>query len=173
MASAVVCHKEALYHKYMGGATAMIDEQNHLLEAILSELRTVTAELQLLRSELKETSPLRPEEDASSPSYEHKSFAAFDAEEVGDFAVFDWLRTKGISVRNHREQTGADTVLDQCAVFLGDRFATLWRVHDAIRPSLSGEGSFTLNLSSRSQAEIAESHTVLHDAEDLCIIVVL
>lgn len=135
----------------------MIDEQTHLLEAILSELRIVTAELQLLRNELKGTPSLRPEEDASSPSYEHESFAAFDAEGASDFAVFDWLRTKGISVRNYREQTGADTVLDQCAVFLGDRFATLWRVHDAIRRCISGEGSFTLNLSSRTQAEIADS----------------
>ncbi len=134
----------------------MIDEQNHLLQAILQELKVVTAELQLLRSGSKVTA--EPEQPAPpAPQVEPETLDLYPTEEEDDFVVFDWLHTKGVSVRNYRNESPDDEVLDELALFLGDRFATLWRLHDAIRRSLSAEVSFTLSMASRSQAEIADS----------------
>lgn len=135
----------------------MSNEQNQILEAILQELKTITAELQLLRSELKVQSFPRLDETASATPLEQVVESPDETEEESALAVYDWLIAKGITVKNYREQSAADTVFDQLAVFLGERFENLSRIHESIRRSLSTGSSFTLNLSSSRQEEIADS----------------
>jgi len=132
----------------------MSNEQSQILEAILQELKTIRSELQLLRGELKvqpsskfdEAVPATPPEQVVELSNENKE---------GKSAV-DWLTTKGITVKKYREQSAADEVFDELAVFLGERFKNLKRIHEAIRRSLSTGSRFTLNLSSSRQEEIAD-----------------
>lgn len=135
----------------------MSDEQNQILEAILQELKTITAELQLLRSELKVQTSSRVDESVSATALEQVVESPDTTEEESALAVYDWLIAKGITVKNYREQSAADTVFDQLAIFLGERFENLARVHESIRRSLSTGSSFTLNLSSSRQEEIADS----------------
>lgn len=135
----------------------MSNEQNQILEAILQELKTITAELQLLRSELKVQSSPKLDETVSATSLEQVVESPDETEEESALAVYDWLIAKGITVKNYREQSAADTVFDQLAVFLGERFRNLSRVHELIRRNLSTGSSFTLNLSSSLQEEIADS----------------
>lgn len=71
--------------------------------------------------------------------------------------VLRWLAGRGITVKNHREDSSAEAIYDQLAVFLGDRFHNLLRLHEYIRRSLSTGESFRLNLASRPQEEIADS----------------
>lgn len=135
----------------------MSSEQNQILEAILQELKSITAELQLLRSELKAQPSPRLNEAVLARSLKQVIEPSDETEEESALAVYDWLIAKGITVKNYREQSAADTVFDQLAVFLGERFENLSRVHEFIRRSLSTGSSFTLNLSSSRQEEIADS----------------
>lgn len=144
----------------------MSSEQNQILEAILQELKTITAELQLLRSKLQVQPSIRVDEAVSAPLRGQVVESPDETEEESALAVYDWLTARGITVKNYREPgTAADTVFDQLAIFLGERFENLSRVHECIRRSLSTGSSFTLNLTSSSQAEIADSTqfcTMLH-----------
>ena len=135
----------------------MSSEQNQILETILQELKNITAELQLLRSELKVQPSVKPDEAVLATSPGQVAESLDEIEEESALAVYDWLRDKGITVKNYREQSTADVVFDQLAAFLGERFKNLSRVHECIRRSLSTGSSFTLNLSSGSQTEIADS----------------
>lgn len=143
----------------------MSSEQNQILEAILQELKIITAELQLLRSELKVQPSIRLDEAVLATTPGQVVESPDETEIESALAVYDWLIAKGITVKNYREQSTADMVFDQLAAFLGERFENLSRVHECIRRSLSTGSSFTLNLSSSSQAEIADSTqfcTMLH-----------
>lgn len=135
----------------------MSSEQNQILEAILQELKAITAELQLLTNDLKGQSSLRLDKTVSATPLEQVVESPDETEEENALAVYDWLIAKGITVKNYREQSAADTVFDQLAVFLGERFKNLLRVHEFIRRNLSTGSSFTLNLSSSRQEEIADS----------------
>lgn len=133
-------------------------EQNQILEAILQELKTITATLQLLRSEFKaQHFPHGTDEAISGMSPEQIAESHDETEEESALAVYDWLTAKGITVKSYREQGAADEIFDQLAVFLGERFGNLERLHEFIRRYLSDGSSFKLDLSSRSQEEIADS----------------
>jgi len=143
----------------------MSSDQNQILEAILQELKNITAELQLLRRELKVQLSVKPDEAVLATSSGQVAESPDETEEESALAVYDWLIAKGITVKNYREQSTVDMVFDQLATFLGERFKNLSRVHECIRRSLSTGSSFKLNLSSASQAEIADSTqfcTMLH-----------
>ena len=71
--------------------------------------------------------------------------------------VADWLATRNMTVKNHRRQESTDPIFVQLSTFLGERFESLRRVHDQIRRNLSTGGKFTVNLSSRSQEDIANA----------------
>jgi hypothetical protein len=159
----------------------MSNEQNQFLESILQELKNITAELQLLRSELRLSPYARSEKTvlSSSPRQVVDSLektegersdetvlagspgqvvdSPDETEEEKALAVYDWLTARGITVKNYREQSAVDAVFDQLAMFLGERFKNLSRIYESIKRSLSQGGSVTLNLSSSSQSEIAES----------------
>ena len=98
-------------------ATNMNSEQSHTVEAVLQELRALTREIRLLRSELKEMTLSRSPDEAPS-IVDHDSVSAF-AEEEEVSVAYAWLASKGITVKNAREQNGADNVYDQLAGFLG------------------------------------------------------
>ncbi|MBX3054411.1 MAG: hypothetical protein KF753_23260, partial [Caldilineaceae bacterium] len=144
-------------------------KQKQILESIAQELKDVKAELQLLRQELTSprllSSPLDIAEPESEPEAEpiiERAMAEryLDEEESGpeqtEIAVYDWLTAQGIVVKNYREQSNGDAIFDQLALFLGERFDTLSRLHELIRRNLSSGATFTYNLSGRSQAEIAD-----------------
>jgi hypothetical protein len=135
----------------------MSNEQNRLLEAILEELKTISAELHHLRNGLKPApNPDILESNAVAPP-NPTTVTLPVAEEICALAVCDWITSKGIAVKNYREQNAGDEVFDQLATFLGERFENLNRVHELIRRNLTTGAYFTLNLSGRSKAEIADS----------------
>ena len=91
--------------------------------------------------------------------------ASDEETEEAFLSIFDWLSSRNITVKKYKQQESADVVFDQLATFLGERFDSLRHVHDRIRRNLSTGSNFTLNLSSRSQEEIADSTqfcTLLH-----------
>jgi len=100
----------------------MSNEQNQILETILQELKNITAELQLLRSELKVQPYVKTDEAVLATSPGQVAESLDETEEESALAVYDWLRDKGITVKNYREQSTADMVFDQLAAFLGERF---------------------------------------------------
>ncbi|GIV87380.1 MAG: hypothetical protein KatS3mg054_1409 [Chloroflexus sp.] len=135
----------------------MNNEQNQILTAMLQELKRITEELQLLRSELKVQPSPRVEEAIPSISPEQVIESPNEIEKESVLAVHDWLIAKGITVRNYREQSADDKVFDQLAVFLGTKFKNLSSVYEIIKRNLSTGSSFTLNISSKSKEEIASS----------------
>jgi hypothetical protein len=142
-------------------------DQEDILELILQELRQISLEIRALRETLSQvvegkTSPLTVERvfepideilGASGVIGEDKRERAEEA----FLTVFDWLASRNITVKNFKQQEPDDDVFDQLAVFLGERFDSLKRVHDQIRKRLSTGSSFVLDLSSSSQEEIANS----------------
>lgn len=137
----------------------MNTDQAGTLEAILQELRRVTEEIRALRRDLRQTglglSPTEIVEPVSTVGELH-SVSIKEAEEAF-LSIFDWLSLRNITVKNYKQQESTDAVFDQLATFIGERFDSLRRVHDQIRRNLSTGSGFTLNLSSRSQEEIANS----------------
>lgn len=71
--------------------------------------------------------------------------------------VYDWLFTKGIQVINYREEDDADIVFDELALFLGERYKSIARFFESVRRNLASGATVTLNMSSASQEEIANT----------------
>lgn len=134
--------------------------QEGILESILQELKHISEEIRALRESLDTAAPVLPGmggiPESTGPIAEPLP-AAEQAEEDAFLTVFDWLSSCGITVKNYKQQETTDAVFDQLAVFLGERFASLKRLHDQIRRHLSTGDSFTLNLTSSNQEEIANS----------------
>lgn len=135
----------------------MSSEQYQILIAILQELKSITAELRLLRSALQASLSARLAEVSSESLLEQMAEPSNKAIEESSLEVYDWLTAKGITVKNYRDQSAADAIFDQLAVFLGERFANLARLYEAIKRNLSTGSSFALNLSSSRQVEIADA----------------
>ncbi|NJN81263.1 MAG: hypothetical protein HC802_02545 [Caldilineaceae bacterium] len=132
-------------------------KQTRLLEAILQELRSATTELRLLRNELERQPTFQNFDEKYSDSQPTQDAKPEDETKKDALAVYDWLTAKGITVRNYHERNAADIVYDQMARFLGERFGNVSRVYEYIKRSLSTGKSFSLNLASSSQNEIADS----------------
>lgn len=151
-----------------------------VLEEILAELRAIHTELRLIREAMGTPSgALETDGDFEAGSseefdqlvepppgdgpYEEPQDETDDETNGTDgiddeaFPAYQWLTARGVVVKNYHVSLSADPVLDRLAMFLGDRFGNLSRLHDAIRRSLSLGNSFTLSLASRTQAEIADS----------------
>ncbi|MBC7251281.1 MAG: hypothetical protein H5T62_13460 [Anaerolineae bacterium] len=130
--------------------------QEGILELILQELRQISSEIKALRETLSDMGPVRPlgVEEAEKPP---ATMVGEEMDEEDFLTVFDWLASRNITVKNYKQEETADAVFDQLAVFLGERFASLKRLHDQIRRHLSTGGSFTLNLESSGPEEIANT----------------
>jgi len=132
--------------------------QEGILESILQELKCISKEIRALRETLSATAPVLPTMERSiEPAGAEMPAVVAEPEEEAFLTVFNWLSSRGITVKNYKQQDTTDAVFDRLAVFLGERFASLKRLHDQIRKHLSTGGSFTLNLASSSQEEIANS----------------
>lgn len=151
-------------------------ELHQTIEAILQELKTITAELRLLRDGLEartsgtDAVQTAPADDMDALAQVGKT----ESKEVSDEktgsehrpTALEWLADRGITVKDSREQHAADPVFDKLALLLGTRFKTLASLHEVIRRNLSKGTSFTLNLSSKSQDEITDTTqfcTLLND----------
>jgi hypothetical protein len=137
----------------------MSTSQEGVLEAILLELKEISHEVRALRKELRETElPLSSQIAEPDNSVDADKAADRTAKEEEAFlSVFDWLASRNITVKNYRQQEATDEIFDRMATFLGERFDSLVNLHDQIRRNLSTGSSFTLNLASGSQEEIANS----------------
>jgi len=134
--------------------------QEGVLESILQELKHISNEIRALREVLGAAVPVFPEMERfteSTGALAEIPPAGEQAAEEAFLTVFDWLASRGITVKNYKQQEKTDAVFDQLAMFLGERFASLKCLHDQIRKRLSTGDSFTLNLASSSQEEIANS----------------
>ena len=132
--------------------------QEGILEAMLIQLKEISKEIKALRRELNQAklsnSPKTIESDNSDTT---GGKSTQEEEEEAFLSVFNWLYNRGITVKNYKQQQTADEIFDKLATFLGERFDSLERLHDQIRRNLSTGGNFTVNLSSSSQEEIANS----------------
>ena len=169
----------------------MSAEYANVLEAILQELREIKQEMQALRTELREPNAKRPDKELPLPSIAEVKpktilpivtaegvtienptdsqvvpAAEVKPPEDGSIKVVQWLESHKITVKNYKQQTAADAIFDQVAIFLGERFDSVRKVHDQIRKTLSTGSSFKVNFSSCTQEEIANSTqlcTILHE----------
>lgn len=99
-------------------------------------------------------------EVASADSLQDSS--AMRAEEQ----IIRWLADHKITVKTYKQHSAADAIFDQVAIFLGERFDSVRKVHDQIRKTLSSGSSFKVNFSACTQEEIANSTqlcTILHE----------
>lgn len=147
-------------------ATTTRRSDRDLLEEILALSRTlsrpsesVAKELKMLITEMRESEPepnrTHPKDDDSRIKPEIPAVPV-ETEEESALAVFDWLTANYVTIRSYRQQDSTDAIFDELAIFLGDRYEHLSRLHELIRRSLSTGINFTLNLSSRSEQEIAD-----------------
>jgi len=133
--------------------------QEDILESILQELKQISGEIRALRETLSGAPTLVRADvgENTEPAVAETLPAVEEPAEEAFLAVFEWLSSRGITVKNYKREETADAIFDQLAMFLGERFASLKRLHDQIRRHLSTGDSFTLNLASSSQEEIANS----------------
>jgi hypothetical protein len=142
---------------------------NHggILEAVLLELKHLNQEIQALRADLAQLKVHAPPPDMTTTggngggTHDPQAAEAREEEEVDNDTTFltltDWLASRDITVKNHRREQATDEIFDRLATFLGERFDSIQTLHDQIRRNLSNGGNFTLNLSSSSQEEIANT----------------
>lgn len=133
-----------------------------VLHDIVLELQNLRGEVQALRKDLREFRRQCPANigtstDSQSPKEELIACTSCEMREEGDNAVIDWLSSLDIVVKTYKQPSAADTVFDQVAVFLGERFHSVWKVHEQIRKTLSTGNSFKIHLGSSTQEEIANS----------------
>ncbi|WP_243029395.1 hypothetical protein [Thermus altitudinis] len=70
----------------------------------------------------------------------------------------DWLKGLGIQVvKKPQEDEEKEKVLTRLALFLGDRYASLDKLYERLKQSLSTKRQFELSLSEATQEEIANS----------------
>ncbi|WP_172960795.1 hypothetical protein [Thermus scotoductus] len=70
----------------------------------------------------------------------------------------DWLKGLGIQVvKKPQEDDEKEKVLTRLALFLGDRYASLDKLYERLKQSLSTKRQFELSLSEATQEEIANS----------------
>jgi len=144
----------------------MKKKEKRILRSCTQELKEIKTELRLLRKELIPLIP-HPSLDTTASQTAIEPIAESDNKiesnaEQAELAVYDWLTAQNIAVKNYRERNAGDTIFDQLALFLGERFANLSRLHELIRRSLSSGATFNYNLSSRSQSEIADCTQFCH-----------
>ncbi|MHA1792530.1 MAG: Card1-like endonuclease domain-containing protein [Promethearchaeota archaeon] len=80
--------------------------------------------------------------------------------------IREFLIEKGIIIREYKISHSPDNVFDELALFLGERFTSLQKIHDTIRKNLSSGKSFVLNLYSATKEEISNTTSFckrLHD----------
>ncbi|MHA1370600.1 MAG: hypothetical protein ACTSRA_12915 [Promethearchaeota archaeon] len=73
------------------------------------------------------------------------------------YRVIKWLEACEIQVKDHKTTSSADQIYDKLAIFLGERFKDIVRLHDKIRKHLSTSEMFQLNLSGCTQNEISST----------------
>jgi len=133
-----------------------LNENMQVFEEILKELQNITLELKLLREELNRIYN-RSNEKVISASQELNARDDNKYEEQNSLAVYDWLTSRNIVVKNYHEQDSTDKIIDELALFIGERFKNVFRLHELIRKNLSTGDTFALNLSSSSQTEVGDS----------------
>jgi hypothetical protein len=66
-----------------------------------------------------------------------------------------FLTSKGISIKALRKEDESDEVLDNIALFIGDRFTLVKKLYRKIKKNLNSRKSFKLDLKSANQDEIS------------------
>lgn len=129
-----------------------------LLHTILAEIQSLRGEIVALRNALTDQAQQRitpPQMPTLAASAEPPAITESSA--TTPQRLLEWLAARKISVKEQRQPEAADSVFDELALFLGERFQTLHRLHDTIRKHLGSGTSFSLSMSNRSQEEIANT----------------
>ncbi|MGQ9524209.1 MAG: hypothetical protein ACUVTZ_05135 [Armatimonadota bacterium] len=72
-------------------------------------------------------------------------------------SLIQYLLERGISVKKWREQEEGDEVLDQIALFMGERYHTLRRILELIKRAMNSGNSFTMLLGTQTPEEISNT----------------
>lgn len=135
---------------------------NHT-EALITEIRRAADALERIADILAQNAlpsgevgnrdhavPSIPDQTANPPELE-SGFA-------GDpTPLLEYLGDRGITVKKWREEEEGDDVLDQIALFIGERYSSLRRVLDLIKRAMNAGDSFTMLLSTQTPEEISNT----------------
>lgn len=133
------------------------EKELHLLESISRDLKHITAEMQYLKREIQAANRGSVLEQAVAPPIETSGISVNTSIEAHNSLILNWLKIRHINVKECRQSEAADDVFDSLSIFLGEKYESLSRLHDLIRKNLQTESSFSLNLSGKSQEDIANN----------------
>ncbi|MCC7493625.1 MAG: hypothetical protein IT204_14820 [Fimbriimonadaceae bacterium] len=152
-------------------------ETERLLGAILEELREIRAALSdrsapaagdSVARESPAEVPADPSDGLADTPTETPDVGA--AESPLESAAVAWLQARKILLRRLPAPASADAVFDRLASTLGSRYQHLWRLHDQLRRCLATGQSLSLQLTDRSQEEVAACTALAHDLSKLAIL---
>lgn len=72
-------------------------------------------------------------------------------------ALLEYLGDRAVTVKKWREEEEGDDVLDQIALFIGERYFSLRRVLDLIKRAMNAGDSFTMLLGTQTPEEISNT----------------
>lgn len=133
------------------------EKELEILQAMLQELKTITAEMQSLKCEVQGRNSDSLPKQAFVASIESIDVPPEKLTEERTSLLLSWLKNQHIDVKEYRRPEDEDEVFDALSMFLGDKYESLSRLHDLIRKNLQTGSSFSLNLSGKSQEEIANN----------------
>jgi hypothetical protein len=125
------------------------------LEAIATEVRLLKTGYEKLPSSRFLANPGLVESSKSEPA--NFSILPLEDDSPKDDILptaASWLTDRGITIRSYRLPAAEDKILDEIAMFLGDRFETLSKFYNRLKRNLSDGNSFSLNLSGKDPREI-------------------
>lgn len=127
-----------------------------IFQEILYELQNICHEIRKLRIELQEEDQNQNYVEKEDPVQIVENCEP-EKKTQSNSLIINWLLSRSIEVISYREPDEAEHIYDELTLCLGDNFSNLSSLYDKIKQSLSNGETFTLNLSSSSQQEIADN----------------
>lgn len=131
----------------------------HLLERIATALERIPSLFTVDISQQEQKT-----NDVLQPVLQNSNQVPFNSHRA--VSLQDFLLSRGISIKTIPQEQESDDVLDKIAVFIGDRFASVQVLLDAIKTNMNAGKTFSLNLKNASQqaiSDITQLCTTLHN----------
>jgi len=128
---------------------------DHATEALIIEIRRAADALERIADVLAQNSSFIHAAGNGDHAAEHIGPEPNLAED--STALLEYLRDRGVTVKKRREEEEGDEVLDQIALFIGERYHTLRRVLELIKRAMNSGDSFTMLLGTQTPEEISNT----------------
>jgi len=85
-------------------------------------------------------------------------------------SLIEFLNSKNITVKYIKPEDEADKILDNIALFMGDRYTQIKKIYDLIKRTMNTGGSFRLDMKNYQQDEISSITQLGHNLHQIAFL---